>query len=168
MVGGFVEMQGFLSTSLSESFANAFITNAKMVISVPLAGLRGMNDNGFAYISKYSEHQSEKEVLINAFNVFKILCIQTAFDEGTDMVIHTVYLQYGMKQVEEKVKKGERLLDAEYVHIKNGQELKKAKIALETNKDEISKKMYEKLVLLIPKAEEQLKRRLKQLQQWKQ
>ena len=44
-----------------------------MVIDVPASNLKGMLDNGFAHISYYSEHEHEREVLVNAFNVFKIL-----------------------------------------------------------------------------------------------
>ena len=43
-----------------------------MVIHVPLQNLRSMMDNGFADISMFSRFKTEKEVLINAFNVFKV------------------------------------------------------------------------------------------------
>jgi hypothetical protein len=66
-----------LSTTLSESIADAFITNGKMVIEVPVGNLGGMHDNGLANIARYSEHPFEKEVLVNALNVFKILSIHS-------------------------------------------------------------------------------------------
>ena len=93
-----------------------------MVIEVPISNLKGAYDNGFAHISPYSEHPSEKEVLVNIFNVFKILSFySTMADDGK--VIYIVHLEYGsLKPVEEKVKKSEMLLDAEFVHIKNIEE----------------------------------------------
>lgn len=69
-INGYVEIEGFLSTSLRESVADAFITNSKMEIEISVANLGGMHDNGFANISHYSEHPFQKEVLINAFNIF--------------------------------------------------------------------------------------------------
>ena len=47
-----------------------------MSIEVPIINLNGMHDNGFAHISSISEHPSEKEVLFNAFNTFKILSLR--------------------------------------------------------------------------------------------
>lgn len=51
-----------------------------------------MHDNGFAHISSLSEHPLEKEVLVNTFNVFKILSLHSVFDEDAEIVIHTLYL----------------------------------------------------------------------------
>jgi hypothetical protein len=53
--------------------AAVFVGNVILDISVPVANLKGMGDNGFAKIEAFSEHPREDEVLINAFNVFKIL-----------------------------------------------------------------------------------------------
>jgi hypothetical protein len=44
-----------------------------MEILVPVKNLKGMDNNGFAQISDFSEHPKEKEVLFNAFNVFQVL-----------------------------------------------------------------------------------------------
>jgi hypothetical protein len=49
-----------------------------MVIYVPVKNLKGIFDNGFADISTFSFFSLEKEVLINAFNVFKILSFTKA------------------------------------------------------------------------------------------
>ena len=111
-LNGYIQIEGFLSTTLVASIADTFVTNAKMVIEVPVANLGGVHDNGLANISRYSFYRFEKEVLINAFNVFKILCVDSAVHDD-NMVIHTIVLEYGsIKPVEEKVQKSERLLDA--------------------------------------------------------
>jgi hypothetical protein len=47
-----------------------------MIIHVPVKNLKSQVDNGFAYISYFSP--GEKEVLINAFNVFKVLSFKKA------------------------------------------------------------------------------------------
>ena len=49
-----------------------FTVNVFMIIKVPVTNLKGIHDNGFANISNFSDHPSEREVLFNAFNVFKI------------------------------------------------------------------------------------------------
>ena len=59
-----------------------------------MANLGGMYDNGFANISLYSEHPHEKEVLVNAFNIFKVLSLSSTLEEN-EMVVHYVRLQYG-------------------------------------------------------------------------
>jgi hypothetical protein len=59
-IGSFIEIEGFISTSLSESFSGAFVVNAKMEIEVPVTNLRGMYDNGFAQIRTFSLHPNEK------------------------------------------------------------------------------------------------------------
>jgi hypothetical protein len=59
-IGGYLAIEGFLSTSLSESVADAFVVNAKMVIEVDFENLTGMYDNGFANISGFSEYKREK------------------------------------------------------------------------------------------------------------
>lgn len=138
-INGYIEIEGFLSTTLSESLT-AFIVNARMIIEVPVINLGGIHDNGFANIFSYSVHPSEKEVLVNALNVFKILSLHSSAEDN-GMVIHTVHLEYGgVKPVEKKIQKSDRLLDAEYFHLKKCKELEEAKKALEINKDKISAK----------------------------
>ena len=75
-MGGYIEAEGFLSTTLLNSMASAFAVNVLVEILVPVANLKGMGDNGFANICDFSDHSIEKEVLVNAFNVFKVLRIQ--------------------------------------------------------------------------------------------
>ena len=69
-------MEGFHSTTLNSDMIGGFTGNGKMIIEVPVANLRGIFDNGFAHLSQYSEHPMEREVLINAFNLFKILYLK--------------------------------------------------------------------------------------------
>ena len=111
-----------------------------------------MHDNGLANISCYSSYRHEKEVLINVFNVFKILSVHSAVN-AFKKVIHTIVLEYGsIKPVEEKVQKSEQLLDAEFFYFENKKELKKAREALEKDKQEMTVEGYEKLAALLPKA----------------
>jgi hypothetical protein len=54
-VNGYIEAEGFLSTSLSFDRASAFAVNVMIEISVPVANLKSMIDNGFARIAEFSE-----------------------------------------------------------------------------------------------------------------
>jgi hypothetical protein len=117
-----------------------------------MANLGGMHDNGLANISHYSFYRFEKEVLINAFNVFKILSLHSDVHDN-NMIIHTIVLEYGsIKPVQKKVQKSEQLLDAEFFYFENREELKKAREALEKNKQEMTAEGYQKLAALLPKA----------------
>ena len=40
--------------------ASGFVSNGRMIIEIPIDNLRGTFDNGFAHISRYSEHPSER------------------------------------------------------------------------------------------------------------
>ena len=112
-VGCYVEAEGFLSTSLLESVTEKFKKNLLMIIEVPASNLKGLYDNGLADISLTSYFSTEKEVLINAFNLFKILSFRKA---NKDEQAHVLRLEYGsIRGVEEKVKKSEDLLDKEYL-----------------------------------------------------
>ena len=114
-IGGYIELEGFLSTSQKQAYANGFMINGSMIIEVPVVNLSGMHDNGFAHISYYSVHRSEREVLFNAFNVFKILNFYPSFDDDKKVVFHTIHLEYGsIKKIEDKVQKSENLLEAEF------------------------------------------------------
>jgi hypothetical protein len=112
-VEGYIELKGFLSTSLKKGFIDAFVVNGRMIIEVKATNLLGMYDNGFAKKSSFSEHPTEKEVLVNALNVFKIISVDSNFDETIEKVVHNLHLEYGsIKPVEGKVEKSENLLDA--------------------------------------------------------
>ena len=50
---------------------------------------------------------------------------------GIDEKAHTVYLEYGSKEVENKMKKSDYLLEAEYNHKVNCKELENIKEVLE-------------------------------------
>ena len=65
-------MEGFLSTTLLEQMATKFTLTMFMTINVPVQNLKGLHDNGFAHIPNYSDNPGEREVLFNAFNMFKI------------------------------------------------------------------------------------------------
>ena len=118
-----MQVEGFLSTTLKKSVADGFITNAKMIIEVPVENLGGKYDNGFANISHYSFYHFEKEVLINTFNLFKILFLHSTVHDNK-MMFHTIALEYGsIKPIEKKVQKSEQLLDAEFFYWENCKEL---------------------------------------------
>ena len=77
-IGGYFEAEGFLSTSLEKDIGLAFAENILVVIKIKFVNLKGILDNGFARLRTFSDHTDEKEVLINAFNVFKILGFKQA------------------------------------------------------------------------------------------
>lgn len=84
-----------------------------MEIKIPVANLKSLFDNGFAYITKFSKMPDEKEVLVNAFNVFKILGIKEPSKGDRE---YRVFLEYGsIKRVEEQsLKKSDNLIDEEF------------------------------------------------------
>jgi hypothetical protein len=57
--------------------------------------------------------------LVNAFNIFKIVSYYVeTFTEGIE--IYILRLKYGcIKEIEEKIKRSENLLDAKYVQVQN-------------------------------------------------
>ena len=59
-VGTYIEAEGFLSTSLIFSTANKFDINLDMKIDVPVSNLKGMFDNGFAHLYKFSRLPDEQ------------------------------------------------------------------------------------------------------------
>ena len=82
-------MEGFLSTSLSERSISNFIENFVMEIKIVKKNLGGELDNGFVDVSSISEFPSEKEVLFNAINMFKVIAVnwemrKIIFDENND------------------------------------------------------------------------------------
>ena len=83
-----------------------------MEIIVPVPNLKSLFDNGFAHISNFSSMSSEEEVLLNAFNVFKILMVSSP-KKGEKS--YQVVLEYGsIKSVEEEaLKKSDDLIEEE-------------------------------------------------------
>jgi hypothetical protein len=77
-IGGYLQAEGFLSTSLEKNIGIAFTKNVLIVIQINFANMKGMFDNGFANLSTFSDHPNEKEVLINVFNVFRIVNLKQA------------------------------------------------------------------------------------------
>lgn len=67
-----------MSTSLDRSIAERFSVNVIMEIKVPVNNLKGIFDNGFANVTTFSFSKSEKEILFNAFNIFKIIAFKKA------------------------------------------------------------------------------------------
>ena len=72
-INGFVQLEGFVSTSLSENSIINFIVNSIMEITVRKQDLGGELDNGFVDLSGVSKFSHEKEILFNAMNMFKIV-----------------------------------------------------------------------------------------------
>ena len=67
----FIELQGFLSTSLNEDVAYKFLSNTIIQIKVRKNNLKGTLDNGFAYLNeKVSVYFEEEEIIFNPINVF--------------------------------------------------------------------------------------------------
>ncbi len=73
-IDGFVEMEGFLSTTLKFKLAKEFYTNVIIEIEINKSNLGDELDNGFVYMNlhNYSAYSSEEEVLINCMNIFKV------------------------------------------------------------------------------------------------
>lgn len=125
-----------------------------------------MFDNGFADLSKISCSPNEEEVLINAFNVFKIKSIIPPKQKRQSYQIN---LEYGsMKVLQEKVKKSDNLLEAEYKYRVNFMELEKAKRLVEEKQAQMSKEGYKQTVnIKIPEAKQKLEERKQFLEEWR-
>ena len=74
-IDGFIQMEGFMSTSLSYDKISNFIDNALIEITVFKDDLGGELDNGFAYLKEISEFSHEDEVVFNAINMFRIIYV---------------------------------------------------------------------------------------------
>jgi hypothetical protein len=57
-----------------------FMINTLLKIIIPFDNLGGVFDYGFANLIKYSSHPNEAEILINAFNLFKVLSFKIKRD----------------------------------------------------------------------------------------
>lgn len=136
-----------------------------MEIEVPIANLKSLFDNGFVHLTNYSAHPDQKEVLINAFNVFKVQGVRDP-KQGID---YRVYLEYGsIKSVEENVlKKSDHLIDEEFKWKMDQQQISQARRKLEQNEEYMTKKEHKKLMALLPKEEEKVKDRKKKLDEWR-
>ena len=71
--GGYIQLEGFTSTSLSAIQASSFISNTWIEIKVNFENLGGEIDWGFAYVEKMSSQPHEKEVIFNPINIFKVV-----------------------------------------------------------------------------------------------
>ena len=107
-------MEGFLSTTLREEVSFLFARNVIFIIEVPVSNLNGPQDHGFAHMRSYSLYPAEKEVLFNAFNLFKIVNLDIRLRNNIELV--EIFLEYGgIKQIEDKVRKSENLLESEFL-----------------------------------------------------
>lgn len=107
-------MEGFLSTTLRETVSFLFAKNVIFIIEVPVGNLNGPQDHGFAHISNYSLHSDEREVLFNAFNLFKIVGFGICLRNNLELL--EISLEYGgIKQIEDKLRKRENLLESEFL-----------------------------------------------------
>ena len=80
-IGGFVQMEGFLSSSLQQDISlryffekkpEKYSKNALVEIVVKGENLGGDLDWGFAYIKDSSYYPNEEEVLFNPINIFRV------------------------------------------------------------------------------------------------
>ena len=79
-VGGFIQMEGFISTSKIVEQAYGFFGDTWIEIRVNLENLGGEIDWGFAYIDEISTKQGEKEILFNPINIFKVVECKINYD----------------------------------------------------------------------------------------
>ena len=71
--GGYIQLEGFTSTSLSAIQASSFIKDTWIQIKVNVDNLGGEIDWGFAYVEAMSSQPHEKEVIFNPINIFKVV-----------------------------------------------------------------------------------------------
>ena len=71
--GGYIQLEGFTSTSLSSIQASSFITDTWIEIKVNIDNLGGEMDWGFAYVEEMSSQPHEKEIIFNPINIFKVI-----------------------------------------------------------------------------------------------
>ena len=75
-IGQEIEMHGFLSTTLTQKVALNFLKGDpenKIFIMILVPPLPELDDQGFAYLSSFSEYPAEKEILFNVRSKFQIL-----------------------------------------------------------------------------------------------
>lgn len=80
----------FMSTSLDEQVASVFMKNALFIINVEVGPQQNKFSYGFADISKFSCFYTEREILFNPLNYFKIIYIKTCqnLDESNQPEIY--------------------------------------------------------------------------------
>ena len=71
-VGGFIQMEGFTSTSWKPEQAAGFFKDTWIEVKVNLDNLGGEMDWGFADIAGMSFLPDECEILFNPINIFKV------------------------------------------------------------------------------------------------
>ena len=71
--GGYIQLEGFTSTSLSAIQASSFIADTWIEIKVNIDNLGGEMDWGFAYVEEMSSQPHEKEIIFNPINIFKVI-----------------------------------------------------------------------------------------------
>ena len=119
-IGGYVQLEGFISASLKEDIAVNHAMSRKyeaiIEISVKEDNMGGAMDWGFAYLRDYSSHASEEEVLFNPINVFKVVSFsrkdkKKIHDSSSRKSYHycvsTIRLEYATMHSEEHYSNGE-------------------------------------------------------------
>lgn len=99
-IGGFVEMEGFTSTTAKKDMEmlHMFSSNVVFEIIVPDLTQQPRDDEtdfGFISVQEFSQFPQEEEYLFNVLNVFKILSISDYEFESKDKTVKWVKLEYG-------------------------------------------------------------------------
>ena len=72
-IGGFIQLEGFTSTSTDILGALRFIKDTVIEIRVNLDNLGGEIDWGFASVKDFAIYADEREVIFNPINSFRIV-----------------------------------------------------------------------------------------------
>lgn len=72
-IGGFIQLEGFISTSTDVLGAYKFIKDTVLEIRVNHDNLGGEIDWGFASVEKFAIYGDEREVIFNPINSFRIV-----------------------------------------------------------------------------------------------
>ena len=72
-IGGFIQLEGFTSTSTDILGALRFIKDTVIEIRVNLDNLGGEIDWGFASVEDFAIYADEREVIFNPINSFRIV-----------------------------------------------------------------------------------------------
>ena len=116
--GKYLQLEGFVSTSLDSSICERFIDGVLLEITIDREEMR-REDSGFADISGHSQFPGEKEILINSMNTFQIEDSKEKETFG-ELTVHWFKLKYvGMTKLKESMLKEDRLQDKQLKLIKN-------------------------------------------------